>query len=401
MKDLHGPDRMTGKINTRGASDRRLLIFLFVVAVFLYWMSLYLYVPTLPLYVRGKTENLALVGLTLSMYGFWQVIIRMPLGIASDWFGWRKPFIIVGFVLAALGAYVMGVASGAEDLMLGRALTGLAAGTWVPLVVVFSAMFPAQDAVRASALLTMIGSMGRVLATGVTGWLNDIGGYSLSFFLASFAAALGLLVILPTRERRRPSRRPTARGIGRLVVRRDVLYPALLSAVGQYANYTTTFGFMPILAKQLGATDVVQSMLVAVNIGVITLGNFAATSTVRRIGARSLVFLSFLFLSIGMTCAALSMSLTILLLAQLSIGLSMGLGYPVMMGMSIEHVADDERTTAMGIHQAVYAIGMFTGPWLSGILADAIGIRLMFAATAVACFLLGILGTSKLSSEIA
>ena len=39
----------------------------------------------------------------------------------------------------------------------------------------------------------------------------------------------------------------------------------------------------------------------------------------------------------------------------------------------------------MGLHQAVYAIGMFAGPWLSGILADAMGIRPMFGVTAFAC----------------
>jgi MFS family permease len=45
----------------------------------------------------------------------------------------------------------------------------------------------------------------------------------------------------------------------------------------------------------------------------------------------------------------------------------------------------------MGLHQSVYAIGMFAGPWLSGILADAIGIRWMFGVTAVASLALGLL----------
>ncbi|MGA2640333.1 MAG: MFS transporter [Spirochaetia bacterium] len=36
----------------------------------------------------------------------------------------------------------------------------------------------------------------------------------------------------------------------------------------------------------------------------------------------------------------------------------------------------------MGIHQAMYAVGMFTGPWIGGVLADAVGIRAMFAIVA-------------------
>jgi len=69
----------------------------------------------------------------------------------------------------------------------------------------------------------------------------------------------------------------------------------------------------------------------------------------------------------------------------------------VLMGMSIERVADAERTTAMGLHQAVYAIGMFAGPWLSGMLADAMGIGPMFALTAFACLVLGLVGTRGLA----
>jgi predicted MFS family arabinose efflux permease len=49
-----------------------------------------------------------------------------------------------------------------------------------------------------------------------------------------------------------------------------------------------------------------------------------------------------------------------------------------MMGLSIRHVADHERNTAMGFHQSVYAIGMFAGPAASGCWADAMGVRAMF-----------------------
>jgi DHA1 family multidrug resistance protein-like MFS transporter len=198
-----------------GASSRRLMIALYAAAAFLYWVALYLYVPTLPTYAQSKSDSLALVGMVLSQYGLWQAIIRLPLGIVSDWLGWRRPFIVAGFVLVGLGALIMGLASGANGLIVGRAITGLAAGTWVPLVVMFSSLFPPHEAVRASALLTFVGSVGRVLATGVTGSLNELGGYSLAFFLAAGAAVLAILVLLPARELRRPSRQPSVRGVGR------------------------------------------------------------------------------------------------------------------------------------------------------------------------------------------
>jgi DHA1 family multidrug resistance protein-like MFS transporter len=57
----------------------------------------------------------------------------------------------------------------------------------------------------------------------------------------------------------------------------------------------------------------------------------------------------------------------------------------VLMGLSIERVGDEQRATAMGLHQAIYAIGMFAGPSLSGVLAEAVGMRPMFGITGVGC----------------
>jgi len=356
----------------------------------LYWMSLYLYVPTLPTYVQSKSESLALVGVILAQYGLWQAIIRLPLGIVVDWMGRRKPFIIAGVALAGLGAWIMGTADSAGGLLVGRAITGLACGTWVPLTVAFSGLFPARDAIRATAILTFVGSVGQVSATSVTGSLNTLGGYSLAFFLAAGAAALGLLVALSVREKQHPPRRPSVNGIGRLVTRRDVLLPSLLAAVSQYANWAVTFGFLPILAEQLGATDVLLSVLVSMHIGVVTVMTLGAAAIVNRIGARRLALISFLLMSGGISFAAWAPSLTIVFAAQLCMAVAQGFSYPVLMGMSIQEVADAERNTAMGLHQAVYAVGMFTGPWLSGILADALGIRPMFGVTAFGCLAIGL-----------
>lgn len=361
---------------------RRLL---YILIAFLYWTALYLYVPTLPTYVQSKSEDLALVGVVLSQYGLWQAFIRLPLGIAADSLGRRKPFVVAGIVLAGLGAWLMGAAEGTGGLLVGRAITGLAAGTWVPLTVAFSSLFPAPQAIRATAILTFVGSAGRMIASGVTGSLNELGGYVLAFNLAVCVAAVALLFVLPVRERSHPPRRPSRGGISRLITRRDVLVPSLLAAVSQYANWAITFSFMPILAEHLGATDITLSLLLSMHIGVVTAMTLVTATIVARVGARRLVYATFLLLSGGIGLGALAPSLAWVFVAQFCLGVAQGLGYPVLMGLSIRDVDDAERTTAMGLHQSVYAIGMFAGPWLGGLLADALGLRPMFGVTATAC----------------
>ena len=169
-----------------------------------------------------------------------------------------------------------------------------------------------------------------------------------------------------------------------------MLLPSLLAAVSQYANWAATFGFMPILAEGLGATDVMLSLLVSMHIGVVIITNLGAAGLVNRMGARRLALIAFVLLSGGIGLAALAPSLTGIFVAQFLIAVSQGISYPVLMGMSIRDVADAQRNTAMGLHQSVYAMGMFAGPWLSGLLADAIGIRPMFGVTAIACLTAGV-----------
>jgi MFS family permease len=370
---------------------RHALVGLYIVIVILFWLAMYLYVPTLPTHVQSKSETLALVGMILAQYGLWQALVRLPIGIGADWLGHRKPFILVGIALAGIGAWLMGTADTTGGLAVGRAITGLAAGTWVPLTVAFSSLFPARDAIRATAILTFSASVGRVIATSLTGSLNELGGYSLAFTIATGVATLAFLLAAFVREKPRPPKQPDLRETVGLITRRDVLVPALLAAVAQYANWAITFGFLPILAAQLGATDATLSLLMTMHIGIVTLSSLVAAALVNRVGARRLVYFTLGLMSAATGAAVFASTLPMVFVIQFCLGLAQGLGYPVFMGLSIRDVEDAERTTAMGLHQSVYAIGMFSGPWLSGILADAMGIRPMFGVTAASCLVGGML----------
>jgi len=295
--------------------------------------------------------------------------------------GWNLPFVDPWVALAA--AFLLATLfhrSRAAVLSL-----ALAAATWVPLTVAFSSLFPPREAIRATAILTFVASAGQVIATSVTGSLNDLGGYLLAFNVALGVAVLALLMALPIREKSHPRRRPSPGSIGRLIIRRGVLVPSLLAAILQYAVWAISFGFVAILAESLGATSVALSLLVSANIAVMTVMTLITAGIVDRVGARRLAYATFALLSVATVLAAVAPSLALVFVAQLALGVAQGLGYSVLMGLSIRDVDDSERTTAMGLHQAVYAVGMFAGPWLSGLLADAVGLRPMFGLTAAAC----------------
>jgi MFS family permease len=170
-----------------------------------------------------------------------------------------------------------------------------------------------------------------------------------------------------------------------------VLVPSLLSAVSQYITWAIPLSFVPILAKQMGASDVVESMVTTLYLATVALGSYLAAAVANRFGPRRVVGVCFVLLTIGCSTIALTPGMPALFVGQFFLGLGQGTLYPVLMGMSIRDVAEQERTTAMGLHQAVYAVGMFAGPWLSGMLAEAVGLQPMVGVTGFVCLAMAML----------
>ena len=63
---------------------------------------------------------------------------------------------------------------------------------------------------------------------------------------------------------------------------------------------------------------------------------------------------------------ALAPSYGILVVTQAINGFAQGLHLPLLLGLAIRDVDITGRATAMGLYQALYAIGMFSGPFLAG-----------------------------------
>ena len=380
--------------------DRRRRVLTYSAVIILFWMSLYLYVASLPTYVQSKGIGMAAAGLVLSMFGLWQALVRVPVGIAADWLGWRQPFILGGLVLCGIGAWIMLSSSHASGLIVGRALTGVAAGAWVPMVVAFSSLFPPKDSVRAAGFLILFQALGRIVASAANGPLNDLGGYSLAFYASIAVAALAFAIGLTVREPRRPAHRPTLRQLVNILLRKDVLLPSLLSALGQYVTWGLALSFIPLFtSKTLGGVNSTLSLLATLTAVTLAIGSFCTSSLANRFGANPLVLVSFLFYFTGGLVAAFTHSIAAMVVAIVLLGLGTSLNYPTLMGLSIRKVIDSERNFAMGLHQTVYAIGMFAGPALSGVLAQYFGIQRMFAATAVMAIVLGGLGTWALDKD--
>ncbi len=90
--------------------------------------GLFLILPVFAIYaptVAGGNDSL-MVGLALGAYGLTQALFQIPYGIASDRWG-RKPVIIAGLLLFALGSVVAAMATSIYWIIAGRVIQGAGA----------------------------------------------------------------------------------------------------------------------------------------------------------------------------------------------------------------------------------------------------------------------------------
>ena len=100
--------------------------------------GLFLILPVFAIHAVNLSggDSQFLVGLALGAYGLTQGVLQVPFGMASDRWG-RKPVIVFGLVLFAIGSFVAAASSSIEMSIVGRCIQG--AGAISAAVVAFAA----------------------------------------------------------------------------------------------------------------------------------------------------------------------------------------------------------------------------------------------------------------------
>lgn len=139
-------------------------------------------------------DNVAMVGLAMGIYGLAQAFCQIPFGIASDRYG-RKPVIIVGLIMFAIGAVIAALAGSVFWVTVGRALQGAGAISAAITALVSDAT---RDQHRTKAMAMIGGSIGITFAASMVGApiLYNVIGMSGIFWLTGVLAVAAIGVVL-------------------------------------------------------------------------------------------------------------------------------------------------------------------------------------------------------------
>lgn len=159
-------------------------------------LGMFLILPVFSVHARSMPggESATLVGLALGIYGLTQSFGQIPFGMASDRYG-RKPIIVIGLLLFAIGSIIAALADSLAWVIVGRAIQG--AGAISAAVTAFIAD-STRDEHRTKAMAMVGGSIGLTFAFSLIAApaLYAAIGMGGLFALTGLLSVLAILVVI-------------------------------------------------------------------------------------------------------------------------------------------------------------------------------------------------------------
>ncbi|PLW67556.1 MFS transporter [Pseudohalioglobus lutimaris] len=157
-------------------------------------LGLFMVLPLLALYaIDLPGADPLTIGLALGVYGLSQAVLQIPLGWLSDRVG-RKPVIIGGLVVFALGSIVAAMADSIYGIVAGRALQGMGAIASTIMALVAD-LTREEQRTKAMAMVGMSIGMSFAVALVLGPIVAAAGGLAAVFWFTSLLAVAGMSIV--------------------------------------------------------------------------------------------------------------------------------------------------------------------------------------------------------------
>ena len=355
-------------------------------AIFFFWFSMYTYPSFFSAYVSDRLlAPEVMTGLIVGAYGFTQMILPIPLGIASDWSRRRKPFVMLGFcasLLACVGLIATEALAARGQVgtfthvvaLLARGLSGVTAATWVSFSVLYSASYEADEIAPAVSRLMVPQYGSQIVAMLLGAQLAQRVNETAAFALAAVAALAGLVLMRRVPERPPEGERLTLKSVAGVLSDRGLRVGTLLGTLFRLICWGTVLGFVPNWARDVAGLSVSQLGYLSVMylLPNTVMARLSGAYLAPRFGFRKVLAAGFAIVGLACFLYPRATGLWPLLGAQGVFGLGMGLILPLTLAAAIRDIPDRRRGAAMGVYQAVYGVGMFIGPVAAGWIISAL-----------------------------
>lgn len=368
----------------------------FMAMVFCFWLAIYIYAPVFGVYLEQVGFSYSAIGVILGSYGITQVLLRLPLGILSDYLqNIRKHLLVSGFLMALASNLIFVFFDSFIMVLIARLLVGMTASAWVMATVLYSYYFSAGHSAKAMGTMQFITVGTQFFGMAISGYLVYLAGWSLPFWVGAGASVAGIFFAMKIKDLQ-AEKVETVHVNMKLHMKELSGIPNLfmltfLSLIAHAVLFITIFGFTPIAASSLGVPEEEFFWLVAAffipHIAASLLFIFYKFSDrfnelMLRIG--------FLTTAVCLVLLPLADSLVTFSLYHMGIGLALGFVFPILLSEVVKISPSHLKMSAMGFFQSFYALGILLGPFVAGIVAEQFGLNEVFLFTGILSFLVTI-----------
>tara|TARA_Y100000817_G_scaffold41083_1_gene28027 strand:+ start:1404 stop:2558 length:1155 start_codon:yes stop_codon:yes gene_type:complete len=344
-----------------------------------WWFSLYIYVPVLPIYSKDLGSSLQFIGIIVGSYAVGQILFRIPIGYLSDRLKSRKLFSVLSGIVSFLGSSYLFISNSPNDVLIGRTITGVAAAGWVAISVYYSSFFPRNERFKSSTIILSSNMLSVFLGTFLSGYISDLISIKTCFLLSMVAAILSSILFLFSKEKPfdAKSQFSTIQFIS-LLRNKLLICLCLIGIFIQFITFSINFSYFPIYLNELSFSDSIVGNLVAFYTLASFIGTISSPRLIKRFGLWKIFIYSAILIGLTTLITPLFENLFLLIFLRLIGGIGGGIIFSSCMSSIVRGFQENYQASAMGIFQAVYAIGMFLGPILSGVIGSSINLESVF-----------------------
>lgn len=356
---------------------------LFCFVTILFWASLFTYVPVFTSYVEGLGASHKMAGMIVGFYGFAQLILRIPLGIASDRIHKRRLFISIGMLISLISAVGLLLFKNLHIILISRMLAGASAASWVEFTILFASYYQHHETTKAIGIMNFCSIIGITSGMLAGSFTAESYGWYMPFVIAIGISSVGFMLTFFLKEKfEEGGEKLSFEKLKDVISDRLLITVSVLAVLLQMLIFATGYGFTPIYAEQyLHATQSQMGILTVLSAIPMAVASLLPNVTFfRKMGEQKLIVTGLIVASTFTALIPAVGGFWFLVLTQFVAGLGKGLAFTLLMSLSIKYMSSGKRATAMGFFQAIYGLGMFGGPVLMGMIGDSFGILKGFIA---------------------